>query len=236
MAGRGSMIVEDLTDNVFNIRNNETGLNLDFMSYASYIRAGKDGQALADQSTLIRHTQETFATFFQQYVSSNYSFMDGGWAYQPVGGNLNDLGAVVNGTFRQIAPGGKPAVKFRDLPPQNTERTATATMSTRVEVLDMNRNAFWLCFAILIWLIITVLIVCALHKWDFGKLGHDIESIADTLVLVAGSERLLAAVREHGVQGLMGSNVRTRLGWFSDKDGRMRRGIEVVEEGEVLVQ
>jgi len=230
------MITEDLDDNVFNIRNNYTGLNLDYMSYASYVRAGRDAGSLIDQDTLLRHTQATFATFFQHYVSSSHPLKTGGWAYQPIGTNLNDLGAVVNGTYPQIAPGGKPAVKFQDLPPQNTQRTATATMSTRVEVLDMNRNAFWLCVAILIWLSITVLIFAALHKWDFGKLGHDIESIADTLVLVAGSEKLLTAVREKGVEGLMGTKVKTRLGWFRDKAGRMRRGIEIVEEGEILMQ
>jgi hypothetical protein len=236
MAARGSMITEDLNDNVFNIRNNQTGLNMDYMSYASYVRAGRNAESLTDEDTLLRHTQETFATFFRHYVSSSYSFETGGWAYQPVGTNLNDLGAIANGTYAQIAPGGKPAIKFQDLPPQNTQRTTSAIMSTRVEVLDMNRNAFWLCLAILIWLSVTVLIIAALHKWDFGKLGHDIESIADTLVLVAGSERLLAAVREKGVQGLMGTNVKTRLGWFRDKDGRMRRGIEVVEDGEVLME
>ena len=230
------MIVEDLTDNVFNIRNNQTGLNLDFMSYASYVQAGRDGEALTDYDTLVRHTQNTFATFFQHYVGSNNSLTSGGWAYQPVGTALNELGEVVNGSFPQIAPGGKPAVKFQDLPAQNTPTTATATMSTRVEVLDMNTNAFWLCLAILVWLCATIIVVAVLHKWDVGKLGHDVESIADTLVLVAGSDRLLAAIREKGVHALKESKIKARLGWFRDREGRMRRGIELVEEGEVLMQ
>jgi hypothetical protein len=236
MAGRGSMITEALDDNVFNIRNNMTGLNLDFMSYASYVRGGRDAEALTEYGTLLRHTQDTFATFFQHYVSNAYSLQSGGWAYQPISENLKDLGAFANGTFPQIAPGGKPAVKAADLPLQNTQRTADATMSIRVEVLDMDRNAFWLCVAILIWLIITVMVVAAFHKWTFGVLNHNVESIADTLVLVAGSERLLTAVREKGVHGLIGTNVKTRLGWFRGEDGRMRRGIEIVEDGEVLMQ
>jgi hypothetical protein len=105
-----------------------------------------------------------------------------------------------------------------------------------VEVLDMNREAFLVCLAILCWLVLTVLIVAALHRRTFDGLNHNVESIADTLVLIAGSERLLAAVKEHGVQGLIGADVKTRMGWFRAQDGRMRRGIEIVQEDEVLMK
>jgi hypothetical protein len=51
--------------------------------------------------------------------------------------------------------------------------------------------------------------------------------------LVAGSERLLALVRERGVEELMkDDSIKTSLGWFSCEDGRMRWGIEVTNESD----
>jgi hypothetical protein len=111
---------EALEDNVFNIRNNLTGLNLDFMSYASYVRAGRDAAALLDQDTLIRHSKETFTLFFQHYVSKSVSLKDGGWAFQPIGARNKDLRGVANGTPAGFQPGGKPAVKVEDLLDRNT--------------------------------------------------------------------------------------------------------------------
>ncbi|KAJ4294300.1 hypothetical protein N0V90_007990 [Kalmusia sp. IMI 367209] len=221
--------------NVFNIRNNVTGLTLDFMSYAAYVQENRNSEALLDKDILTKRTQEIFTTFFQHYVSSNNSLTSGGWAYQPIGTNLKDLGAPVNGTYTQYNPDGTRAPKYSELPAQNTQRVADATMSTRVEVLHMNENAVWLCIGLLIWLAITTLIVTALQRWFFGDLRRGVESIADVLVLVAGSERLLAAVERYGVEGLMKSNIKTRLGWFRTDDGRMRWGIEIVEDGEVLM-
>ena len=154
---------EDLTDDVFNIRDNVTGLTLDFMSYAAYIQAGRDSEALLDLDYMLKSTQKIFTLFFQHYVSSTYSLKTGGWAYQPIGENLNGLGAAANGTFSQFNPDGTRAKKFSELPAQNTNRTASATMSTRVEVLHMNPKAVWLCVALLIWLALTTIAVSYTH-------------------------------------------------------------------------
>lgn len=226
---------EILTDNVFNIRNNVTGLTLDFMSYAAYVKAGRNPEAFLDKDFMIQSTKDMFTMFFQHYVSSTVSLKTGGWAYQPIGANLNELGAVVNGSFPQFNPDGTPAKKLDQLPAQNTNRTGTATMSTRVEVLRMNQRAVYLCVGLLAWLALTTIIVAALQRWYFGELRRNVETIADVLVLVAGSERLLAAVNKYGAEGLLNSNVKTRLGWFRTDDGRMRWGIEIVEDGEVLM-
>ncbi|CAI6338340.1 unnamed protein product [Periconia digitata] len=231
-----SLKYEQVDDNAFNIRNNYTGLNLDFMSYASYIQAGKDVNALNDATTLIKHTQKTFTTFFQHYVSSSFSMEDGGWAYQPIGTSLKDVGSPAPGSIAELAPNGAKAVPVSKLPASYTQRTTEAMVTTRVEVLRMNRIAFYVCIAILSWLSATALAIMVRQRSYFNNLRRDIECVADVLVLVAGSERLLALVRDKGVDGLKGQNVSTRLGWFRDVDGRMRWGIEVVEDGEILME
>ena len=182
----GPKSYENLDDNVFNIRNNITGLSLDFMSYAAYVQAGRNPEALLDKNTMLASTEKIFTKFFQHYVSSAVSLTTGGWAYQPIGANLNELGAVVNGTFPQLNPDGSPAKKFSELPAQDTQRTDTATMSSHVEVLHMNPTAVWLCVALLVWLALTTVVVVAMQRWYFGELRRNVETIADVLVLVAG--------------------------------------------------
>jgi hypothetical protein len=221
---------EDLEDNAFNIRNDHTGLNMDFMSYASYIQAHKDATALLDADTLIKQTQNTFTTFFQHYVSTGLSLQPGGWVYQPIGTNLDGVGPAMPGVVQQMAPNGKLAVPVSQLPAQNTQRNTTATMTTRVEILRMNPIAFRVCIALLVWLTITTIVVAGLQRWYFGDLKRNIESLADVLVLVSGSEKLLALVRAHNVDELREIDIKTRLGWFRDAEGIIRWGIEVVEE------
>jgi hypothetical protein len=234
-ANHGPSLPGYTDDDVFNIADNVTGLNLDFMSYAAYVQADRNAEALLDLDYMLESTQKIFTLFFQNFVSSTYSLKTGGWAYQTIGDNTNDLGAAVNGTFPQFNPDGTRAKKVSELPAQNTNRTASATISTRVQVVHMNPKAVWLCVGLLIWLAITTIIVCALQRWFFGDLRRNVETIADVLVLVAGSERLLAAVEKYGVEGLLNSDIKTRLGWFRTRDGKMRWGIEIVEEGEILM-
>jgi hypothetical protein len=47
---------DNLSDMVFNVRDNQTGLNLNFMSYTSYKQSGSDPSALLDQSTFMKQT------------------------------------------------------------------------------------------------------------------------------------------------------------------------------------
>lgn len=100
----------------------------------------------------------------------------------------------------------------------------------------MNAVAVWLSLSLLMWLTITAMVVAALQRWYFGDLRRNVQSIADVMVLIAGSDRLLSLVQEIGVEELMKSDVKTRLGWFLGSDGRLRWGIEVAEDGEVLVK
>lgn len=236
ITGHTFMTPESLEDQVFNIRNNQTGLNLDFMSYASYVQTGNDPQALLDKDTLLQQTQKTFTTFFQHYVSSTVSYETGGWAYQPIGASLKDLGPPAPGINPQFEPNGKPVVQVADLPAQNTRRNATATMTTRVEVLRMNRTAFWLSVALFIWLALTTLLIAVLQRWYFGNLHHNIDCIADVLVLIAGSDNMLAMLKEKGVEGMMKENVNMKLRWFQGDDGAQRWGIEIVDEVEVVTR
>jgi hypothetical protein len=61
-----------------------------------------------------------------------------------------------------------------------------------------------------------------------------VECIADTLVLIAGSERLLAVIREKSVDTILKEDkILTRLGWFRDADGTMPWRVELVEEDQV---
>lgn len=215
---------ENFDDKVFNIRTNESGLNLDFMSYASYLHAGRDADALLDYGTLLNQTQHTFSTFFQHYVSSSVSIESGGWAYQPIGAQLIDIGPPAQGfTPNQKGSG-------RDYPHLNTDRTANVSVSVRAEVIRMNPVATWLSIGILIWLTTTTLILTVVQRRYLGSMIRNVESIADVLVLIAGSSKLLKLVRERGVEKLKSDrDIYTRLGWFTGEDGRRRWGIEVVE-------
>lgn len=206
------------------------------MSYAAYVQAGRDASSLLDEDTLLEETQNVFMMFFQHYVNSSVSLETGGWAYQPIGANLEGLGPAIPGTISSRADGGCLAVDVSDLPPQNTQCTTEATVSSRVEVLRINNVAFWISLSLLIWLTITTIIIAALQRWYFRDIHRNVECIADVLVLVAGSERLLALVREKGIDRLMQADIKTRLGWFRPESGKMRYGIEVVADGEVLMK
>jgi hypothetical protein len=66
---------------------------------------------------------------------------------------------------------------------------------------------------------------------------RNIECIADVLVLIAGSERLLEVIREKGFDAIVKEDkILTRMGWFRDVDGTMRWRIDLVEEKQVQMQ
>lgn len=154
------------------------GLNVDFMSYASYKRTGKeDPAALLDQQTLFEQSQITFSIFFKHFVNSNIFSETKVRAYQRFGSNLvleppvqfvewfnNDFSYLFSSSnFTQRhpfgwntipppkprLPNGDPAPKFEDAPSHYTSPNATATLTERVEVLKFNRIAFWLAIGIL---------------------------------------------------------------------------------------
>jgi len=136
---------DHLEDNIFNMRDNATGLNLDFMSYAAYQKVGSDPVALLDPETLLRTSQKVFSTFFKHFSQHNVSQEYGGQVFQPVGRDLEIDPPVTTLLVQdapwepkpiplaQLTPNGSVAPRFEDVV-RNTSRTITATTSTRVEV------------------------------------------------------------------------------------------------------
>ncbi|KAJ4989425.1 hypothetical protein SVAN01_05150 [Stagonosporopsis vannaccii] len=223
---------QETYEKFFNMKDNTTGFNTDFMSYASYALAGSDPNALLEIETLIKNSQKVFTTFFQHYVSSSISLDTGGWAYQPIGSNLKVKEPVVY--IPQLLPNGNVAPKFEDVSLQNTSRTVSASLSTRVPVLRINTVAFWVAATIMAWLLATLLMFAALQRWYLSGMKRNIECMADILVLVAGSERLMQLIEQKGVNALMAEDrIHTRLGWYRDDDGTMRWRIDVVDREQV---
>ncbi|KAL1626267.1 hypothetical protein SLS54_003104 [Diplodia seriata] len=174
---------EDASDRAFNVRDPTRGLNLDYMTYAMYSLAHQDPLALLNTTAMDALARRTFSTFFQHYASG-----DGGWAFQPLNATLpNDLGAYYAGS---------PAVP----PPRSggptSNGTAVVRISRRTDVLDVNAAAVWLSVGILAWLAATVAVVAGLQRRYLRGLDRDVGCVADVLVLVAGSERLLRLMRE----------------------------------------
>lgn len=210
----------------FNIRDREQGVNMDFMTYSMYNLVNKDPTALLNATTLATMTEKTFQTFFQHFVSSNVSITEGGRAYQPIGKTMGDIGALVRINRTRMRTQ-MPAQYSADFPVLNTNRSATAQVSTRIDILYMSPIATWLSISIIIWLLGTTVTVAVLQRSYLKSLNSDFETFADVLVCICGSENLLELVKERGVEGLKEvDGVVVRLGWFRDGLGRIRYGIE----------
>ncbi|KAJ5552258.1 hypothetical protein N7494_001636 [Penicillium frequentans] len=224
--------IEDLDDNTYNIRDEMNGLNMDFMTYAMYTMAGKDPTALLDPETFTQLAEKTYTTFFQHFVSNNVSMETGGWAYQKVNASLpSDIGPVIDWSAYYLS--GRTVSKYQDVNPiSHTNRTVSAHISQRVELLQMNAVAVWLSIGIMGWLILTTIVVAILHRRYFGSLVRNVECLGDVLVLISGSANFLQVVREIESGKLLAGDyegLRTRLGWFVDEDGGLRWGIEMEE-------
>jgi hypothetical protein len=194
------------------------------MSYAAYIAAGEDPKALLNSTFMKEQTENIFTRFFQHYVSLEVSFERGYWAYQPIGATLDGVGPVADNYY--FGTNYTPPTGYKQL---NTNRTADAVLSTRVEILDMDPVATWLSIAILIYLCLVALVVAATQRHYVGSLDIKIECMADMLGLVAGSDELLRLVSEKGVQGLRNNrNLHARLQTFHSKDGTLEHMVEVV--------
>lgn len=229
----GNQYNDRLDDKVFNMRDNTTGLNMDFMSYAAYSQVNLDPTALLDGEVLLNTSRKILSTFFQHFVSNNVSTEQGGYVYQPAGLH-DDMTPPMNNLkdFKGYTPRGEIAPRFQTVH-RNTNKTTTAILSTRVEILQMNPVAFWIATAIIIWLIITILIFTSVQRRYYSGIKRNVECIADILVLIAGSENLLETVREKGIDAILKENTMlARLGWFKDSDGKMRWRIELEDTDE----
>jgi hypothetical protein len=219
---------EFVVEDTFKIRDSVQGLNLDLMSYAMYKLANQDPKALLNSTIMLQHAQTTFSTFFQHFASVNARPDAPFGAYQNIGDNSLDEELAYNFSYRfpRHYDPYVPENVYRKL---NTSRVVNGTVSTRIEFLRMNNVATWLSVVSLGWLICTSIIVIAVQRSFLSFLLRDIESLADVLVLVAGSENLLKLVRENDIKALTKNpKTMTKLGWFRGKDGKIRWGVEVV--------
>jgi hypothetical protein len=212
---------EDPEDNAFVMRDKDHGLSMDLMTYSMYTLANRDPEALLDYDTLVTHANQTFQTFFQYFVRNGMSLTEGGLVYQKVNDeSYKGLGQpiTVNGTSL-------PSHQY-SIPTAN--RTIDAWVSNRIQVLHLNSVATYLTVAILIWLIGTTVVMACLQRKCTGSMIRDVHLIADVLVLVAGSNNLLNLVHQRGVELKKADDVKTMLGWFKDRSGEIRWGVEVV--------
>jgi hypothetical protein len=192
-----AMNFEDLINERFTIRDAVLGINMDFMSYSTWLLAQKDSMALLDAATLLNRSQETFQTFFQHYASQT-NWTDG----------------------ERIA--------YTKADKDNSQNVAVTT-TDRIEVLAMVDSATWLCLAIIfiLMLILVTLTITLRIAYPPTLMNQKVECLADMLTLIAGSDELLAHVEGKSDNELSRSGIRTRLGWFKDKLGVVRWGIEV---------
>ncbi|KAI1360722.1 hypothetical protein F5Y08DRAFT_39755 [Xylaria arbuscula] len=208
---------ESLEDQTFNIR--QPGLNVDLMTYSMLSLVNYDHEALLDLETLQRTAQQTFTALFQNYASTNVSFGNGGYVFQPLEEKLPaDLDGPVKRSSRA------------DTAPANG--TVVMHIARPVELLKISKTAAWICLSILAYLIVVgVILTIASWRYYSSLLLRRINSIADVAVLMAGSERLLGLARETAVNKMkLDAGTRVRLGWFNDTNGTTRWGIEVVGE------
>ncbi|RDW82963.1 hypothetical protein BP5796_04454 [Coleophoma crateriformis] len=230
---------ENLDDRTFNFR--MPGLNVDFMSYTSLALNNNNMTALLDPDTLYKTSSEVFSLFFKHFVMSTVDtsiggiYINGSWALQPRGAVIpSDLGytedtiLLTNGTTLPIN------TYLQDTSvgvPQDTQSTAAAIRSTRVEQLDLSPAAFFLCLAILAFLVLTLVFILGWHRHYLRLLPRDVDTIGSVLGFVYGSKRFLNLIATNGGNMKSGAvGARVRLGEFVDQDdGKVRYGVEVVD-------
>jgi len=211
----------------FNIRDREQGINTDFMTYAIYSMADKNPTALLNATIFAELTQKAFQTFFQHFVSSNVSMSGGGRAYQPIGTTLGPLGSRVKINRTDDVKDTLPDDYGNAYPVLSTNRSATATVSTRIDLLHMSPLAAWLSISILIWLALTTITATVLQRSYLRALNCNFDTIADVLICISQSDNLLRLVHRRGIEGLKEEKtVRVRLGWFRSQQGNIVYGIE----------
>jgi hypothetical protein len=218
---------ENLDDTTFNIRDTANGLNLDLMSYSMYKSGGENSSALLNATTLSTLAQSTFQTFFQHYVGHSIDTEHPYGAYQSIGDTSMDsiLTKKVDEYYQYSD--WKPRTSY---PKTNTSRVVNGTISTHIETLHINSTACWLSVAMLAWLFITTLVIISRQRSYLKPLIRNVDCIADVLVLVAGSDGLLKLLRERDFRSLKHEQITTRLGWFRGSNGKIRWGVEVVED------
>jgi hypothetical protein len=172
---------------------------MDFMSYANLFQANMDPLVLLDPATLEKYSQRTFQTFFQHFASKT-KWIDG------------------------------QSMVYKNAPDDRAGKFEVAT-TQRIETLNMVASATWLSLAI-IFILVVILSICIVTLkivYPDNIMRNNIECIADVLVLIEGSEALLQCAERHDTNMLTDNGLRTRLGWFKDREGVVRYGVEIVD-------
>jgi hypothetical protein len=187
------------------------------MSYVSYKRSRQSNpEALIDQETLFKQSKATFSLFFKHFVNSGISSDTGGWASQKFGSRLvvephmeayytTTIQDAINIPLRShsFLPNGDVAPQFEDVPPHGINQNGTATLTTSVETLSLNKKAFWVATGVLVSLTCIIIIFISLNQSYSGLIIRNVECIADIIVLIAASERLLALVQEKRTEAII---------------------------------
>lgn len=208
---RSSMMVanhtlENLAAERFALRDADKGTNMDYMSYANFVLANKDPTALLNTTLLQQHSEKTFQIFFKHYVTT------ANWMY---GGESS----VSRAAYEELPGYQQQMEKFDGI------------LTERIMVLSMNKLATWFSLTILflLMIILITLIVALQVVYPSTSMLRHVECLADTLAMVAGSDELDRLISEVGVEGMERAGMKTRLGWFRDKRGTVRWGVEVVK-------
>ena len=172
---------------------------MDFMSYANLHQANMDPNVLLDPDVLMNYTQHTFQIFFQHFVSQTKWLNGEMMAYESVSGD--------------------------------DSKQVEVTLTQRIETLEMVPSATWLSIVIIFILVIIlgVLIITLKAIYPHDTLRNNIASLADMLALIEGSEGLLWFAERHDIETIRESGMSTRLGWYKDRSGTTRWGIELVD-------
>ncbi|KIW31793.1 uncharacterized protein PV07_03385 [Cladophialophora immunda] len=214
-------------DKTFNFR--QTGLNTDFMSYASLALQNNDIEALLDPDVLYSTSNKVFATFFQHFVSNNISMEQGSYGFQAVGATLPwDLPLIFNedSTSTTVYQDQNATSHFSN--------SVNATIHVDIQQLHMPPVAVCQSLSILAILLAITCWIYTRHRQYFKALPRDVDSIASVLGFVYASPKLLKWVDEHkhledwGLGKGDEPEVMARMGWF---DGN-HWGIELLDEGE----
>ena len=139
----------------FSLRDENHGLNMEFMSYVDLHKVHKDAGALLNATELFRHSKHTFLTFFKHFA------IDGRWSY---------------GKREPLAVSDEQTLSTRGL-------RVRGTYSQRIEVLGMRETTPWLSLAIIFVLamILMVLTVALQIEYPRDLMQHLVECLADVL-------------------------------------------------------
>ncbi|KAI0205212.1 hypothetical protein F4808DRAFT_473290 [Astrocystis sublimbata] len=193
--------VENTQEQTFNLR--QPGLNVDYMTYSMLSLVDFDHQQLLDATTLERTANRTFSIMYQHFVNNNLSLTEGGFAYQAIDEKpAADIGDRYHGILRR----------------DTQDTNASTTGDQGVDFVQIARP-------------VELLHISTPAAWQYNRmLPGPIDTIADTIVLIAGSTKLLELAKLRSTASIKGdSKVLTKLDWFDDAEGQKRWGIELAD-------